>query len=237
MPHTSTLAIDIGGTGLKAAIVGPDGRLACERVRVETPYPCTPKVMVDHVVELVSPLPPYDHVSVGFPGVVKNGRVVTAPHFGNEIWGGFDLAGALEKKLGKPVKLLNDAEMQGLAAIRGKGVEMVITLGTGFGSAIFQDGRLTPHLELAHHPVHGDKTYNDYLGDKALKKVGKKKWNRRVRRVLGVLRTLVNFDRLYIGGGNARHIAFDLPPDTKTVPNADGLLGGAALWEDGAADR
>ena len=148
-----TLAIDVGGTGLKAAILDDKGNLVGERVRVSTPNPCPPKVLVDSLVTLVKPLAPFDRVSVGFPGYIRGEEVVTAPHWGNEIWTGFKLVKALEAKLEKPVRLLNDADLQGLAAMKGRGLELVITLGTGVGSALFREGVLMPHLELAHHPV------------------------------------------------------------------------------------
>lgn len=224
------LAIDIGGTGLKAAVLDSEGNMASERVRVETPQPCGPELLVDTLAKLVAPLPPSERVSVGFPGVVRNGKVITAPNLGTAAFKGFDLAAALEGRLGRPVRVLNDADMQGLGAVEGRGVEMVVTLGTGFGSALFVDGRLGPHLELSHHPFRKGETYDQQLGNAALKKIGKKKWNRRVGRAIEALRSLTNFDRLYIGGGNAKRINFDLGPDVRTVPNEYGIKGGARLW-------
>jgi polyphosphate glucokinase len=231
-PHT--LAIDIGGTGLKASVLDAKGGMETDRVRVETPYPCTPKVMVETLSTLIKPLPAFDRVSVGFPGVVREGRVITAPHFGNEIWSRFPLAEALEKKWGKPARILNDADMQGLAVIQGKGLELVVTLGTGVGTALFRNGQLMPHLELAQHPARADKTYNEYIGDEVLKQKGKKKWNRRVRRALDQLLTLVNYDWMYIGGGNATQLDFKLAKNVKVVSNQAGILGGIALWKEGA---
>lgn len=227
-----TLAIDIGGTGLKAALLDARGKMITARVRAETPHPCPPKVMVGALAVLVAPLGTFDRVSVGFPGVVRDGHVVTAPHFGTDIWNGFDLAGALAARLGKPVRLLNDADMQGLAAITGKGVELVITLGTGVGSALFRDGELMPHLELAHHPVRGRETYNGYIGDKRRKQIGGKRWNRRVERVLSALKSLVNYDRMHIGGGNAQRLTFKLDRNVRKVSNQLGVMGGIALWRD-----
>jgi polyphosphate glucokinase len=224
------LAIDVGGTGLKAAVLDGEGNMLTERVRVETPHPCGPELLVGTLHKLVEPLPAYECVSVGFPGVVRDGRIVTAPNLGTEAFKGFDLGGALQERLGKPVRVLNDADMQGLGAVEGRGVEVVITLGTGFGSAIFVDGRLGPHLELSHHPFRKGETYDEQLGNAALKKVGKAKWNRRVKQAIETLRSLTNFDRLYIGGGNAKRINFDLGPDVRTVPNEYGIKGGARLW-------
>lgn len=227
-----TLAIDIGGTGLKAAVLDARGKMITKRVRVDTPTPCPPKVMVGALADLVAPLGRFDRASVGFPGVVREGHVVTAPHFGTDIWNGFNLAGALATRLGTPVRLLNDADMQGLAAITGKGLELVITLGTGVGSALFRDGELMPHLELAHHPVRGRETYNGYIGDKRRRKIGGKRWNRRVQRVLIVLKSLVNYDRMHIGGGNAHRLTFKLDRNVRKVSNQLGVMGGIALWRD-----
>jgi len=225
-----TLGIDVGGTGLKASVLNARGKMMVRRRRVDTPSPCPPKALVQALVELVKPLPAFDRVSVGFPGYVLAEKVITAPEFGNRSWHGFDLVKALQSRLGKPVRLLNDADMQGLPVIGGKGLELVITLGTGVGTALFRDGELMPHLELAHHPAHKGADYNGYLGKKALKKIGKKRWNRRVRRMIGVLHDLFNFDKLYIGGGNARNITFKPNAHLKLISNQDGILGGFMLW-------
>lgn len=233
------LTIDVGGTGLKATVVDVDGKMLTERVRVKTPHPCEPDIIVETLVKLVKPLPAYDCVSVGFPGVVRDGKVLTAPNLGNDLWQGIMLADKLAAPLNKPVRLINDADMQGLAAIEGRGMEMVITLGTGFGSAIFKDGRLGPHLELSMHPLAKGRNYNEQLGNATLEKIGKKKWNKRVRHTIETLRVLTNFDRLYIGGGNAAKINFDLEADITVISNLDGLRGGAWLWKDenGQAQR
>jgi polyphosphate glucokinase len=227
-----TLAIDIGGTGLKAAVLNAKGEMITDRARVETPQPCPPKVFLKALSELLAPLPHYDRVSVGFPGVVRKGKILTAVNLGDKAWRGFDLDTALTKQLGKPVRVLNDADVQGLGAIRGQGVELVITLGTGFGSALFEDGRLAPHLELGHHPFRKGETYEEQLGNAARQEVGKRRWNRRVRCAIETLRTLTNFDHLYIGGGNAAKIGFKLPPDVSIISNECGMKGGIGLWRD-----
>jgi polyphosphate glucokinase len=227
-----TLAIDVGGTGLKASVLDERGKMVVDRVRVDTPYPCPPGLMVDTLAGLVAPLPAHDRVSVGFPGVVREGRVVTAPHFKERSWPGFPLADALAQRLGKPVRLLNDAEIQGLGIIKGTGLEVVLTLGTGVGSAVFTDGAMTPHLELAHHPLHKSKTYNDYLGDAAKRKVGRRKWNKRVLRTIDVVAELLNYDVLFLGGGNAAHIDVGLPRNVLIASNDAGITGGIRLWDD-----
>jgi len=226
-----TLSVDIGGTGFKASVLDAFGKLLSDPVRVKTPYPCPPPVMVKSLVDLAKGLPSFDRVSIGFPGVVREGRVVTAPHFGNKIWSQFPLAPALRKKWNKPVRLLNDADMQGFAVIKGKGLELVVTLGYGVGTAVFRHGELMPRLELAQHPVFGAKTYNDFIGDRVLKKIGKASWNQRVRQAMDWLNTLLNYDHAYIGGGNARLIDFKLDKNMKVVSNQAGILGGIALWK------
>src|ERR1700744_1986131 len=148
------LTFDIGGTGLKAAVVGPTGKILTERLRVATPPPCPPKVMVKALVELAASFTDYDHVAIGFPGFVRSGVVMTAPNLDTKAWAGFALERAMERKLGRPVRLHNDADVQGLAVITGQGLELVCTLGTGFGTAWFRDGELMPHMDLAHFPLH-----------------------------------------------------------------------------------
>ncbi len=238
-----TLAIDIGGTGLKASLLDHVGSMISERVRVETTYPCTPEMLTDTLVSLTAPLGSFDRVSVGFPGVVRHGLTLSAPHFITKhgpgsstdkklvaAWNQFDLAAALATKLGKPCRVINDADLQGLDVVSGHGVELVITLGTGMGNAVFEDGHLGPRLELSHHPLFHDVTYNDYIGNAARKRVGNKQWNRRVARTIRVLDALFFYDSLYVGGGNASRLTIDLGPKASIIdPNA-GILGGVRLW-------
>lgn len=229
---TRILAIDVGGSGLKAALLDAGGNMVTERLRIETPHLDKPEVLVEALAGLVEPLGAFDYVSVGFPGVVRKGKIITAPNLGTGVLQGFDLAGALELRLGQPVRVVNDADMQGYGAIEGKGVEMVITLGTGFGSALFMDGELAPHLEIAHLPFRKGKTYEQRTGDKARRKLGKKDWNREVRKAIAALRVLTHFDKLYIGGGNADKLKIKLDPDVQIVSNEYGVRGGAKLWRD-----
>ena len=231
MNEPRTLAIDIGGTGIKAALLDETGKMIGTRQRVPTPAkPIAPDELVRAIDQVAAPLGAFERVSVGFPGYVREGRVVTAPHLGTDALAGFDLQAVLAEHLGKPVRVLNDADVQGFGAIKGQGIEMVLTLGTGAGTAIFRDGEVMPHLELSHHPVSGNKTYDEYVGNAARRKKGKKTWNKRVAKVIGILREVVRFDHLYIGGGNAKDITFELPPDVTTVSNTDGLTGGIRLW-------
>lgn len=225
-----TLCMDIGGSGLKASVVSLDGALLADRVRLETPADPKPRAVLRRLWELTKELPAFDRVSVGFPGVVRQGTVWTAPNLGTRAWAGFELARALERMFGKPVKVANDADLHGLAVIAGRGLEMVWTLGTGFGTGLYQDGRLAPHVEWAHHPFRKRQTYEEQLGNAARVKVGKRRWNRRLRQAIDVLRDCVQFDHLYIGGGNAKHVTGALPQDVKIVSNVAGILGGIHLW-------
>ncbi|MBI1764877.1 MAG: ROK family protein [Acidobacteria bacterium] len=227
-----TLAFDIGGSGLKASILDEQGEMLTARVRVDTPQPCPPRVLLEKFKELTAQLPPYDRISAGFPGVVRHGRTLSGVNLDPQGWKGFDLQIALQKLTGKPVIVINDADMQGLGAIKGKGVELVLTLGTGLGSALFEDGRLAPHLELAHIPFRKGETYEEQLGNRAFKEVGKRRWNKRVQMAIDYFRTLTNFDRLYLGGGNAANLSFKLTHDIEVVSNTYGIKGGIWVWKD-----
>ncbi len=230
-----TLSIDIGGTGLKCSVLDEAGEMLHDKVWRPSPTEASPQEMIAEIKDMTRELPAFDRISAGFSGAVRGGRILTAPHFPEPSWPGFDLAGGLRDALGKPARVLNDAEVQGFGVISGKGLEFVLTLGTGAGTALFRDGQLAPHMEFAHHPVHGKKTYNEYVGRDALDKIGKKRWNKRVRRVIGILDALVHYDRLYIGGGNSEKVHEPLPDNITLVSNAAGITGGIALWRDGAA--
>jgi len=239
-----TLSIDIGGSGLKGALLNAQGEMASERVRIETPYPCPPSRLVATILELSSQLPGFHRVSVGFPGLVRDGRVFNIPSLTKstlegdidpelvELWAGFDLGGALDTAFTAPVRVANDADVQGSAVIQGKGFEFVITLGTGCGSASFFDGRLLPHLELGHAPFRKGETFEDQIGNAARREVGKERWIKRVVRAIDAFDSFLFFDHIYIGGGNARLLeGVDLGPKATVVSNTAGILGGIAIWE------
>ena len=226
-----TLAIDIGGSGIKGILLSPTGQPIGERLRIVTPQPSTPQAVFAGITELVQGLGSFNRVSVGFPGVIHQGQVKTAPNL-DASWPGTNLVKELEHKHKKPVRAANDADVQGYGAIKGQGVELVITLGTGFGTALFVNGHLVPNLEIAHHPFRKRQTYEVQLGANALKAVGKKRWNLRLAKAIELLDQVINFDHLYIGGGNGKKVTIDLPSHATIVSNTAGLLGGIALWAD-----
>ena len=239
-----TAVFDIGGTGLKAAVLDAAGEMISERVRVRTPFPCPPQRLVSELAGLFSKLDGAERASVGFPGMVRSGVVLSAPKFdtvagpGTPVslelataWRDFPLAEALGLELGLPVRVANDADVQGAAVVVGSGFELVLTLGTGFGTAAFYDGALLPHLELAHHMFRKDQTYEEQLGELARKAVGDERWVKRVRKAVDALRALTFFSHCYIGGGNAKRLPEDLADDVTIVSNMAGLLGGIALWD------
>lgn len=226
-----TLTFDIGGSHLKAGILSPAGSMLKGPNQVETPHPTKPQDVVEALIGLAKALGSHDRVTIGFPGVVRADYVMTAPNLGTELWRGFKLAAVLHDRLKKPVRMLNDASVQGLGAISGTGVECTVTMGTGFGFSLFENGRLAPHLEMSQHPIKTDTTYDQYVGQKALEAIGPKAWNARVREIIALFVTVINYDMLYIGGGNARLIESPLPDNVKTVSNEDGITGGVKVWD------
>jgi polyphosphate glucokinase len=227
-----TVAIDVGGSHLKAAVLDASGKISTGPLRVKTPKPATPDAVVGALVDLSQRLGQFDRVSIGFPGVVHADFVLTAPNLGTEEWRGFGLGAVMAKHLGKPVRMLNDASIQGLGVITGRGLECVLTLGTGMGFALFRDGEIAPHLELSQHPIRKHKTYDEYVGEAALETVGRRRWNKRVHKIISFLETVITYDMLYIGGGNARLIDPRLPANVKTVSNMAGITGGVRLWDE-----
>jgi polyphosphate glucokinase len=226
-----TLSIDIGGTRLKAGVLDPAGKMLIGPLRTNTPQPATPAAVLSALEAIVTGLGEFHRISIGFPGVVRHGRAFTAPNLGTEAWHAFPLVAELSTRLGRPARLLNDATVQGLGVIAGNGLECILTLGTGMGFALFQDGMLTPQIELGQHIARKRMSYDQYIGNAAYAAVGAKRWNRRLRRVIAAVDALVNFDTLLIGGGNAKHINFELPPRARVVPNEAGITGGVKLWE------
>lgn len=239
-----TLAVDIGGSGFKAAILDPQGEMLTERVRVETPYPVAPEKFVAAVLDLTRDLGERHRVTVGFPGLVRNGRVRNIPSLSRATydgdadplleaaWRGFDLVTALSDAFGVPTKVANDADVQGCAVVAGEGFEFVMTLGTGVGTAMFLDGRLLPHMDAGHAPFRKGDTFEEQLGNVARKHVGNERWGRRVVEAIVAYQRFLFFDTIHIGGGNAKHLdPADLPHRSRVIANTAGITGGVRLWD------
>ena len=227
----STLAIDIGGGSIKFLTLSDDGSVVGAQQSRPTPNPATPDALVGVIGETADEMTAYDRVSVGFPGVVKSGVTYNAPNLGNELWRAVPLVANLEQCLGSPVRAVNDADLQGLGVVQRQGVELTLTLGTGLGSALFTDGRLVPNLELGHHPFRDGKTYEDLVRDTELKRIGASGWTERVIDAVDQLERLFNYDRLHVGGGNARHLQKDLSTKVNFFTLEEAMRGALRLWE------
>jgi polyphosphate glucokinase len=230
-----TLAIDVGGSSIKAILLQDDGRAVSERSHIPTPHPATPDVIIPALGNLIAMHHQCDRVSIGFPSVVESGVTRGAINLHSD-WDGFPLLQVLQSKFDKPIRIANDADVQGCGAIAGQGVELVITLGTGFGSSLFLNGKLLPNLELGQHIFDvnekGDReTYEDRLGQAALDRISIELWQTRLLEAIASLYKLFNYDKLYIGGGNARLVSIELPKNVAIVSNDLGLIGGLALWK------
>lgn len=217
------LAIDIGGTNVKILATGQ-----------ETPrkFPSgptlTPRQMVSGVKKIAKDWK-YDVVSIGYPGPVLRGRPVVDPPNLGKGWVGFDF----EAAFGCPVQLINDAAMQALGSYR-KGKMLFLGLGTGLGSTMIVDGIMEP-MELAHLP-YKKATYEDYVGLRGLKRLGKRKWRRHVADVVARLITALEPDDVVLGGGNVKQLK-QLPKGCRAGNNANAFLGGFRLWKSAAGRR
>ena len=239
-----TLAVDVGGSGVKALVLADDGSAVSERERIEVEHPCPPDKLLGYVAELRQRLPATRRIGLGFPGLIRGGVVLTAPNYISpggpgtaedgklrKAWLGFDLAGALTDRFRVPARVANDADVQGLAVVEGKGFELVLTLGTGLGTALFYEGELLPHLEISHHPFRKGENYDEQVGDRARRSLGDERWTRRVVKAVAALREVTHYDRLYIGGGNARRLTKAFTEDATIVDNVNGIRGALHLFD------
>jgi predicted NBD/HSP70 family sugar kinase len=167
----------------------------------------------------------YDGAAIGYPGPVVHGKPIREPYNLGRGWVSFDY----ENGLGCPVKVINDAAMQALGSYKG-GRMLFLGLGTGLGSAMIVDGIVEP-MELAHLPYKKGKTYEDYLGVRGLRRMGKKKWRRHVDRIVKELQTALSPNYVVLGGGNAKKLK-KLPPQTRLGANRNAFLGGYRLWSE-----
>ncbi len=242
-----TLSIDCGGLSIKASVLDDEGTMHAQSVAVPTPYPLPPTRLLEIFSDIAAQLPKADRLTIGFPGMVRHGVVVHTPHYINTkgprtkvdpelfmAWKGFDLQSAVLAKFGVPTLVLNDAEVHGAGVVAGSGFEVVLTLGTGLGCAVFDGGKLAPHIELSHAPVRRSTIYDEWIGEHERRRLGDSFWSRRIRMMVADLRPVFLWDRLYLGGGNSRRIRPEvieaLGDDVVIVPNAAGIMGGARAW-------
>lgn len=211
------LVIDIGGTSVKILLNGQT-----EPRRFLSGPTMTPAQMVADVKELASDWC-YDVISIGYPGMVHGGRIVSEPHNLAPRWVGFDF----ETAFGCPVKLINDAAMQAIGSFR-DGIMLFLGLGTGLGSALVVDGKIVP-MELAHLPYKMG-TYEDYVGIEGLKRLGQQEWQEHVEYVVLHLMAAIHPDDVVIGGGNVNNLE-RLPAGCRKGDNANAFVGGFRLWE------
>jgi len=212
------LTIDVGGSHVKVLATG---RKAPRR------QDSGPEMSARQMVAAVKRLAKdwhYDAVSIGYPGPVAHGRIVTEPHNLGRGWVGFDFA----KAFGCPVKIINDAAMQALGSYRG-GRMLFLGLGTGLGTALIVDGMVEP-MELAHLPYRKGKTYEDYLGERGLKRLGRKRWQKHVYKVAKTLKKALEVEDGVLGGGNAKKLD-RMPRGFRLGDNANAFTGGFRLWK------
>jgi polyphosphate glucokinase len=212
------LVVDVGGSKIKVRGTGQR-----KLVKIPSGRTMTARAMVREVKEAVSGWT-YDVVSVGYPGVVLHGRVVSEPRNLGGGWVGFNFARAF----GRPVIVINDAAMQALGGYKG-GRMLFLGLGTGLGVALIVNGVIEP-TELAHLPYLKGRTYEDYVGATGLKRLGKKKWRRYVNDVVTRLRDALEADYVVVGGGNAKLLK-TLPRGVRRGTNSNAFAGGVSLWK------
>ena len=218
------LVIDVGGTSIKVLATGQK-----EMRKFPSGRTMTAKAMVEGVKDEARDWG-YDVVSIGYPGPVIHGRPLRDPHNLAPGWVHFDF----ERAFGCPVKIINDAAMQALGCYK-KGRMLFLGLGTGLGSAMIVDGLLEP-MELAHLPYRNGKTFEDYVGIRGLQRLGRKKWQQHVGKVVQQLRDAMQAEEVVLGGGNAKKLR-ELPPGTRLGENANAFVGGFRIWEEESRAR
>lgn len=243
-----TLCVDCGGGGIKATVLDATGTPLAKPERLPVTYPLAPADLVAAVKQLAANLPPANRLTVGLPGMIRHGVVVHTPHYINRTgpggrpvpallsaWSGLDLRRELQQALQLPTLVLNDAQLHGSGVIAGTGCELVLTLGTGLGAALFDGGVPAPHLELSRAPVRRGMIMDEFVGEQARLALGDPLWSRRVEHLLALLQPVYWWERVYLGGGNSRMITRTvvtrLADNVVVVPNSAGLAGGARAWQ------
>ena len=242
-----TLSIDCGGLSIKASVLDSAGTMHVNPIQIDTPYPLPPMRLLEVFDEIAGQMPKFDRITIGMPGMLRHGVVVFTPHYINQkgphtridpdsekAWRGFDIQSAVSDHFKVPALVLNDAEVHAAGVISGSGLEVVMTLGTGFGFSIFDGGKLAPHFEMSMAPVRRGTTYDTWIGEHERRRLGDIFWSRRIRLLVSELRPVFHWDRLYIGGGNSRRISSSvlelLGDDVVIVSNTAGIMGGVRAW-------
>jgi polyphosphate glucokinase len=218
------LAIDVGGTHVKTRLSGRR-----EMRQFESGPTLTPRRMVAKVLALNGDLK-YDVISMGYPGVVVHGKIITEPYNLARGWVGFDF----RKAFGRPTQIMNDAAMQAIGSYEG-GRMLFLGLGTGLGTALIVDDVVAP-MELAHLPYKRGRTYEDYVGDRGRRRLGPKKWRKAVAEIVEQLRSALEADYVVLGGGNARKLK-KLPKNARLGNNDFAFIGGFRVWRTGTARK
>ena len=214
---TKVLVVDVGGTSIKLLATGQ---------KEARKFPSGPKMTAETMVRVAKKTAKdwdYDVVSIGYPGPVVHGRPLREPHNLAPGWVNFDF----QQAFGRPVRIVNDAAMQALGSYKG-GRMLFLGLGTGLGSAMIVEGSLEP-MELAHLPYKNGKTYEDYVGLRGLERLGRKKWQQHVCKVVRQLRDALVAEEVVLGGGNVKKLE-QLPPGTRLGTNANAFVGGFRIW-------
>ena len=243
-----TLAIDCGGSGIKGSVLDEAGTMRAKRFRIPTPYPIPPATFLGALHEVASQLPPAERITVGMPGMLRHGVVVHTPHYITrrgprsrvlpelvEAWSGYDARAGVTASFGMPALVLNDAEVHGAGVVAGAGLEVMLTLGTGLGCAVFDGGRLAPHLEMSHAPVRRGTTFDTYIGDRDRRRIGDLRWS---RRVLSMVEDAAARSSSGTGStsaaatpsGSPRPTWREMGRDVVVVPNSAGIVGGVRAW-------
>lgn len=253
-----TLAVDCGGGGIKTTLLDPGGFQIGPATRTEVTYPFSPENLLEIIAQDTKRLAEtpglretdatlFDRITMGMPGMIRHGVIVYTPHYirkagphtridptNEAAWNGLDIQAALEERFSVPALVINDSEVAAAGVVSGRGLEVVLTFGTGLGSAVVDDGILAPHMEFSHAQMRWGLTYDDVVGEIERIRLGDSAWSRRVLRAVESLYPVLRWDKLYIGGGNASRISSSVRAkfDSKVtfIPNAAGMNGGVRAW-------
>lgn len=224
----ATLAAELAGTAMTAAVLDVEGVPLADPHRIALRRALEPEAFIDLLLAASEQQPGFDRVSVGFPGVVIDNVITSSQLEGS--WSSCPLGRMIEVRTERMTRVVSNTDLRGYGVIRGEGVELVLTLGRGLGSALFIDGKLIPNLQLGLQTYKKKSSYSDHVGEVALAGVGAKRWTKRVWHLVDLIRPVFNPSRIYITGEKARRLKGDAPPDVKVLKRTD-LTGGVRIWD------